>query len=116
MKIHDMEKGNAVEAYVVTDASGLDMSDALLDTPGGKYGIHPTLQHMQRNHIEIVHKAKFKNNIFCCDPCNLSLGRKYLYVLENAVESNHPVACSIGIPGVYTCFTLPPNCCCPGLV
>jgi hypothetical protein len=66
----------------------LDMSDALNDTPGGVYGIDPSIQHIQRDQIEIMHRVKFKNNVFCCDLCDVTFTRKYLYVLENGVEKS----------------------------
>ena len=88
--------------------TAMDMSDALYGGPE-EFGMHPAIQSVDRGLIRVEHKAKFKKVCLYCDPCSGVLNRKYFSVLENGYEANHPVG------AILCCFTLPPNCCCPGV-
>jgi hypothetical protein len=96
------------QEYAQTAPVGPDMSDSLNSGPES-YGNDPGIQLIDRGVVKIDHKAKYKTNYCYCDNCNGSLGRKYFWVLENAIEQNDPYGFRIA------CFTLPPNCCCIGM-
>jgi hypothetical protein len=98
----------------------------------GVFGTDPTVQLIGSSQIKIVHKAKFRPSIL--DYCDWTNARKYFWVFENGTERTRPFtwAClttahfpkvlpGIGLIGLtqtvpeYSCFVVPPNCCCPGI-
>lgn len=99
----------------------------------GVFGTDPTVQLIGNSQIKIVHKAKFRPSIL--DYCDWTNARKYFWVFENGTERTSPYTCAccstgrhlpkvvpcIGCIGltqtipVYSCFVIPPNCCCPGI-
>lgn len=66
-----------------------------------KFGTDAGIQLINPSIIQIKAKAQFHP---FCSSCDGSIGRKYLFVLENAIEWNVPMA--------FCC--IPPNCLCPG--
>ena len=76
--------------------------------PSGKYGIEPSIQPREAGVVCVKHVAHFKEG--CFDSCNAGISRQYFQVYEYGYESNFPSVCHIPC----TCFSLPPNCLCPG--